>query len=164
MSMPRQPQITCAPSLSFCHCTGAGSIDWHCSQLQTTTLTATLETVWSILCAKYFNKKTSLPTGKRHLYTQMLQQKESCLDWPLAWFFISPICLPMQMNLFHRYPVHARCGFYTWRLGKWGNTGAWDQVGYCHFHYICLKVYQPLWVVYYQNHPWRRTVIILFNP
>ena len=33
--------------------------------------------------------------------------------------------------------------------------------GFCFF---VLKAYQPLWVVLYQSHPFRRIVAVLFNP
>ena len=48
-----------------------------------------------------FKGKTSFPTDKWHLLTQMCQQKESYLDWRLVWCFILFIYPPMQMDLSH---------------------------------------------------------------
>ena len=29
--------------------------------------------------------------------------------------------------------------------------------------FLCLMAYQPLWVIQYQSHPCRRTMVVLFN-
>ena len=78
-----------------------------------------------------FIEKTSLPTGKRHLLIEMLQQKESRLDWLHLGFLYCSSTSPMQMSVLH-IPGDI---LHTWRLGKWDNAGAWHQVGYHHFCY-----------------------------
>ena len=32
------------------------------------------------------------------------------------------------------------------------------------FFFVCLKVCQLLWIIYYQYHPCRRTIVVLFSP
>ena len=53
MSMSNRLQISRTLNPPFCHRTGAGSIDWHSSQLRTTDLTAAFNTDGLILRAKY---------------------------------------------------------------------------------------------------------------